>query len=287
LPELHTLADTESVFNATRIELEMMISKETTRLQLSPRELTLGLVVLCLLGLALFGPSLAQPGAYHQFANQSTWFGIHNASDVLSNLPFGIAGIWGFWVLHQSLAQIIQPTATEQVRNICIAVFFCGLLATSVGSSWYHLQPDHTGLAVDRLTMAIAFAGLLGVAACERISARSSMALMMFTVLAGPLSLWHSTLTGNILPWAVVQFGGLAILIGLSFVKTQASAVSLPWIVAIYALAKFFEHFDVQVFELTGHLVSGHTLKHLVASLVIFVVVNALARSAQSAQSRS
>jgi hypothetical protein len=33
-----------------------------------------------------------------------------------------------------------------------------------------------------------------------------------------------------------------------------------------YLLAKVFEHYDRQIFELTG-MISGHTLKHVVAGL--------------------
>jgi hypothetical protein len=250
------------------------------------KELILIVALLGLFGVALLGPHVAQPNTYHDFANQGVWLGVAHASDVLSNLPFGLAGLWGFSVLNQYVSRAGYLAGQDQIKNICLALFFCGLLATGVGSSWYHLQPDDTGLVVDRLTMAIAFAGLLGVAACERISPRSGLWVMALIMITGPLSLWYGSLTGNILPWAVVQFGGVTLLVGLSFVKPHACAMPLHWVVAIYATAKLFEQFDFQIYELTNHLVSGHTLKHLAASLVIFVVINALGRSSQSPQSR-
>jgi hypothetical protein len=134
--------------------------------------------------------------------------------------------------------------------------------------------------------MAIAFAGLLGVAACDRVSPRRGLVLVVITIIAGPISLWYWSLSGSLLPWAVVQFGGMALLIGLSFMKPQGRAVSLIRIVAIYALAKICEHFDHQIFQLSAHWVSGHTLKHLVASLVIFAVINALVPFSRSPQSK-
>ena len=47
-------------------------------------------------------------------------------------------------------------------------------------------------------------------------------------------------------------------------------------LIAAYALAKGFEATDAAVFELTGHLVSGHTLKHLTAALAVVAIAAAL-----------
>jgi hypothetical protein len=47
-------------------------------------------------------------------------------------------------------------------------------------------------------------------------------------------------------------------------------------VIVFYVLAKLFELGDATVFELTGHLVSGHTLKHLAAALAAWPVIRAL-----------
>jgi hypothetical protein len=52
--------------------------------------------------------------------------------------------------------------------------------------------------------------------------------------------------------------------------------IALVWVVFFYALAKVCESFDHGIFEATGHLVSGHTLKHLVASLAALPIIRAL-----------
>jgi hypothetical protein len=41
---------------------------------------------------------------------------------------------------------------------------------------------------------------------------------------------------------------------------------------AAYALAKAVEFLDAEIFLLTGSLVSGHTLKHLLAALAVLLV---------------
>jgi hypothetical protein len=47
-------------------------------------------------------------------------------------------------------------------------------------------------------------------------------------------------------------------------------------LIAIYALAKLLELGDHAVYEWTGQLVSGHSLKHVVASFAAWPVVSAL-----------
>jgi len=63
--------------------------------------------------------------------------------------------------------------------------------------------------------------------------------------------------------------------------------VPLGGVIFFYVLAKLFELGDEAVFEATGHIVSGHTLKHLAAALAAWPVIRALAPVAiGSAQSR-
>nr|WP_249142091.1 hypothetical protein [Bradyrhizobium diazoefficiens] len=57
---------------------------------------------------------------------------------------------------------------------------------------------------------------------------------------------------------------------------TGTLGVPLGGVVLFYVLAKLFELGDATVFEATGHLVSGHTLKHLTAALAAWPVIPAL-----------
>jgi hypothetical protein len=50
----------------------------------------------------------------------------------------------------------------------------------------------------------------------------------------------------------------------------------IGWVIAWYALSKVMEHYDSEVFDLLGHTVSGHTLKHLAAAAGAFVVLRML-----------
>lgn len=52
--------------------------------------------VLLALALIVHGP-IPQWAAYHAFADRRALFGLPNAADVLSSLPFGMIGLWALW----------------------------------------------------------------------------------------------------------------------------------------------------------------------------------------------
>jgi predicted kinase len=81
-----------------------------------------------------------------------------------------------------------------------------------------------------------------------------------------------------VLPWALVQFGGMALVLGLALARPIDGAVGLKlgWVIFFYALAKLFELSDHAIFDATHQLLSGHTLKHLAAALAALPVLHAL-----------
>lgn len=246
------------------------------RLSLSRPEATLLAGVLALLAVALFGPHVALPAHYHAFADQRSAFGIPCVMDVLSNLPFALAGAVGLWQLGRTPAHALLPAQ----RGLAM-LFFAGLLLTTAGSSWYHWQPDDAGLVVDRMGMSVAFAGLLGLAVVDRISDRAGQVLAGLTLLLAPLAAGLPLVNGNMGPWAVVQGGALVLLAALALKRVRAGALgfSMGAVIVIYAVAKALELSDHAVFGLTQGLVSGHSLKHVVAALAVVPVLQALRRA--------
>ncbi len=251
----------------------------------APRHARVGALFVGLWLLAwLFGPFLASAVGVdlnlhghaqlhehgHPFIDARTRWGVPNAMDVLSNLPLALAGLCGLWVL---LCHRVDAAARP-----ALAFFFAGLLLAALGSAWYHWAPDAVGLALDRLGMAVTFAGALALALDERVGPRSA-AMALRAVL--PMALVSAVLPlaqDNPWPWVVVQFGGMAWLAvaALQPPRPGALGVRLGVLIAIYALAKLFELGDEAVFQATGQTVSGHSLKHAVAALAAWPVLGAL-----------
>lgn len=240
---------------------------------LTRAEQVLLVAFLALWALGLGGPFLAQPPHAHDFADQRVLWGIPHALDVLSNLPFVIAGVCGLLVLRRARAAGAQ--------RACAGLFFIGLLVTAAGSSIYHYAPDDLGLALDRASMSVAFAGLLGLAAAARVSDRAGRALAIALLVLGPVSVLYWFRTGDVLGWAVVQFGGIALLlVVLSAGSDREGSLPVRWslVLLAYALAKLLETYDAAVLHATGELLSGHTLKHVVAAFAAVPVLAALSR---------
>jgi thiamine transporter ThiT len=216
----------------------------------------------------------------HPFVDARVLWGIPNALDVLSNLPFIGMGVWGFYALHRAPA---VPVATRQAAT----VFFTGLLLACLSSSFYHWGPDAWGLAVDRAGMAVAFAGVLGLAAAERVSQRAAPWVWGSVLAAGILAIMVNFAAGVVAPWAVVQFGGVGVVLWAAAQRTQSgvveSSLGIRWtvLIAIYIVAKLLELGDEAVFHATQELVSGHSLKHIAASLAALPVIHALRHNAK------
>lgn len=230
---------------------------------------------------ALLLPPMAQPLAYHEFVDQRTLLGVENFMNVVSNAAFVLAGLAGFLVLRRAPAAFEHPS-----ERLAYLVFFAGLALTGAGSWYYHLDPNNETLFWDRLPMTIAFAGLVSAQIAERIGPRIGVALLLPMLAVGAASVFYWIATeragvGNVLPYAILQgyamFGVL--LLALTHASRYTRAGDIYWIFAAYLAAKVTEALDGPIWQATGHLVSGHTLKHVFAALAgVFVCTMLLRR---------
>jgi hypothetical protein len=250
-----------------------------------PRVLA-ALAALLAFGLLWHGP-IAQWPDYHAFADRRTLLGIGNAADVLSNLPFALVGAWG-------LLRFARAPAAAPGRAAWL-VFCAALLCTAVGSAVYHLAPDNTTLVADRLPIAWACTALVCAFGAERWDRRWSGAAVLAAVLAAgtvAVAYWAWTEhigAGDLRPYLYVQFLPMLLVPAALWLEALTPAQRRPavtpasawWVVlGFYVAAKVFEVLDHAVFDSIG-LLSGHTLKHLLAAAGAGWLACAAARSAQ------
>jgi Ceramidase len=223
-----------------------------------PVVVLLGLMSASLAGLLLL-PPIPQDQSYHQFADQRAIFGIPNFWNVVSNLPFLAVGAAGLWRFRDDPATI---------------VLFLGIFLTGIGSSYYHWDPNDRTLFWDRLPMTLAFAAILALVVAERVNARAGAILLWPAIAIGLFSLLLWLWTDDLRLYFWVQFfPGLALLV-LFLLCPPKYTGTYYWIIAagLYALAKVFEFSDHVIFS-AGHLLSGHTLKHLTAAAACFAIL--------------
>ncbi len=241
---------------------------------LNKKENILSLSILVLILCSVFGPFKYQDLHYHQFADLRNWLPVPNTSDVLTNLFFLIFGIFGFIQIRNWL-----PTAENSTTRHMLKLFYFGFIVTTFASGYYHWSPNHQSLFVDRLGMSVAFAGLLGLGVDLHMSSRRSLLFAVIFLLFGVGADGYWLYTENILPWALLQVYGLVFLFSLFFLgRKNQNQLKINWlaIIAVYFLAKVFESNDHMVFNFTHELISGHSVKHILASLAAIPVLYAV-----------
>ena len=232
------------------------------------------LTALLALGAILTQGPIPQDVSYHLFVDTRKIWSIPNFWNVMTSIAFAIVGLLGLYKLRTPG----KPGILDETGTAYTLLFF-GTFLVSFGSVYYHLTPDNQTLAWDRLPMTIAFMALFSIIISEFISLRSGRALLLPLILAGILSVvyWHFSEirgAGDLRFYALVQFYPmLAIPIMLVCFRSRCTHVQAYWwLLLAYVVAKLFEHFDAEVYDLLG-FISGHSLKHLTAALGMYVLL--------------
>jgi len=227
---------------------------------------------------AIFVPAMPQPLSYHAFADCRAFLGIPNFLNVASNLPFFVGGALGLALIWKGGGRFID--AREQLPYL---VFFLGALLTCFGSAYYHAAPDNPRLVWDRLPMTLGFAGLVAAAIAERVNLGLGLRALWPLLLVGVVTViyWYGTErmgAGNLIPYAAYQGWSIAVIFLLLFYRSgrYTHGNLLAWAAAWYGLAKVSETYDLQVYRLLGGTLSGHTIKHVLASFAVSAIVRQL-----------
>ena len=220
---------------------------------------------------------IAQDPAYHHFADRRGTLNIPNIYNILSSLPFVIIGIMGMRLvaLGRASGGLVELQAVYMT-------FFAGVFLTGFGSVYYHYHPDNQTLLWDRLPMTIAFMALFSAVVGENISSQLALKLFIPLLLSGIASAiyWYiSELNGHgdLRAYVLVQLLPILLIpLILWLFNSRLNGNKYIWgIITAYALSKITEFFDARIYS-TLDVISGHTLKHLLAAFATFIFYRAL-----------
>ncbi|MBD79715.1 MAG: alkaline phytoceramidase [Crocinitomicaceae bacterium] len=230
----------------------------------------LGILIslLMVLGFILTDP-ISQQHRYHQFTYDTMLLGIPNFWNVITNIPFIVVGLIGArWVWKQHRNYRLRTLASW---------LFIGLIGIGIGSTYYHINPAIDTLFWDRLPMALVFSILLVVVVHNFVSKKLSRQIQWPVIICSLLSViyWRVTESlgyGDLRPYILVQF--IPMLLIPYFLWLNRYGKVRGWMLAsllTYILAKISEHFDAELFELTG-FIAGHPIKHLLAAMAMIFI---------------
>ena len=231
------------------------------------------------------GP-IAQTANYHAFADNTDFLGLPNARDVLSNLGFAIIGLWGIVRLWPRRS---HPAIARGWPGY--ALFLSGLTLTALGSGYYHLAPDNGRLFWDRLPIALACAGLLaGVWAQTALpQGRATLVTSLLGIYATSSVLWwyftELNGQGDLRPYLLLQILPI-LLIPLwqtLYCSPPADRLWFGSALLLYILAKLAESNDHALLTASNMLISGHTLKHILATGAAAALVYRLTTATRAA----
>jgi hypothetical protein len=205
------------------------------------------------------------------FADLRVLCGVHNFGDVISNISFVLVGLY-------AMAHLIRSDS----KDFNMWLIAIGSIMVGLGSAYYHNNPNNETLVWDRLPMSIVFSGIFmySINSLRLIEKRNyplaSLAYLVFSI--ATVLIWElgTKIHINLItPYVFLQFGGMVLIIVLAIMafleKKNQLSKTLFTIIACYALAKLFEHFDFQVFTALNHIISGHSIKHIISALAILM----------------
>lgn len=225
-------------------------------------------------------PPIPQAAGYHQYADARSFLGVPNFLNVITNLPF----FWLGWRGLTDLGRRGLPGALPGLDGP-YAVFFIGALLVGLGSGYYHWHPTNAALVWDRLPLTLIFMAFFAVIVGETLDAdvaRRSFPLLAALGLASVLYWYWSERQGHgdLRFYGLVQFLPMALTpMMLIFGRSCFSRNYYIWgVLAAYGAAKLAEYGDKAVFAVTGGVISGHSVKHLLAAAGVWLFLIGLRR---------
>ncbi|SFI91907.1 alkaline phytoceramidase [Nitrosomonas sp. Nm34] len=242
------------------------------------------LILLFIMGLlvAAILPPIPQPLSYHEFIDQRSFLGIPNFLNVVSNLAFLFVGVAGVVFLRRMQVLLVQKTFSAFSECWPYVTIFLSIILVSMGSAYYHWQPDNHTLFWDRFPITIAIMGLLAATMTERIGVKQGLRWLPVLLIMGVASAtyWYwSELqgAGNLNFYIVVQICSILsiILLAIWFPSCYTRGRDIYVIIFLYGLAKLAEILDEEIYHF-GQMISGHTLKHLLAGFAAYWMLRML-----------
>ena len=233
-----------------------------------------GILLACAMGVVLM-PRIAQWNSYHNFADKRVIFGIPHFGDVITNLAFLVAGLYGWKQVSSASAAAFRTTSERSMYGAfcCICMLLC------FGSGYYHWSPSNETLFWDRGCMAAGFTALFAIFIAERVDASFGSRCFWPMIAAGVSAAYSWRLSedakrGDLRYYVAAQYIPVVMVpvLLLLYKHTYTQTYKLWLAFGLLLFSKGVEFVDRLTFWLTLHTISGHAIHHLAAAAAMLVI---------------
>ena len=235
------------------------------------RGVILILLTVCSIFLLFSFTRTGQDSSFHNFADQREIFHVPNFYNVVTNLPFVIIGVIG-------LLFFLQREGVN-THSLAYLILFVGVIGIGYGSAWYHYHPENSSLVWDRIPMTVTFMSYFSIIVRRYVNRRLGSFILFPLLILGVVSIYYWYMTeqngnGDLRLYAWVQFYPMLCIPLILFLYPASKSVRLKIIsiILIYAIAKIAERADEVIFNF-HQIISGHSLKHLLASISVLLIL--------------
>jgi hypothetical protein len=190
-------------------------------------------------------PSIPTLQEYHNFVDKSSFYGIQNGKNILSNL---FVALPAFYLIY---------------REQKISFLSINILLLAISSAYYHVNPSHNTIFMDMIFVISLNTIILSYFVDTDIG--------FWMYIMGIVSVFYWKLYDNILPYEflkiMIPMYGLYCLYG-----TKVSNYIIPFL-CLTILIRYSEYNDKKIYKATNKLISGHSLKHILGGIDIYIVI--------------
>ena len=182
---------------------------------------------------------------YHNFSDKRKILNIPNAYNVFSNIA------------------ILLPAFYLIIKEKKISFLSINLILLALASGYYHINPSDETILLDMIFVISIYTIILSY------FIDTYQSILVYIV--GILSVLYWYKSKNIFIYELLKI--IILLYGFyKIYDTKVSKFILPLIITSI-LIKISEYNDKEIFKITNKKISGHTLKHLIAGIQIYLLI--------------
>ena len=194
----------------------------------------------------LLSNKISFPQGYHKFIDKRTFGGIPNFINIVSNLAIAL------------------PAFYLMKKQKKISFLSINILLLAITSALYHVNPNNNTIFLDMLFVMSINTVVLSYFVNKQVG--------NFIYILGILSVFYWKKYDDLRFYEFLKIAIPVYAIFMLYKNPKVSNYVFP-VIILTILIRVSEYNDKAIYKLTGGTISGHTLKHILSALDIYLII--------------